>query len=51
VRPVGIVPVLRQETVPPRADLLRRSPSSVPSEALAPQDSEAQDDAAGMGAA
>jgi hypothetical protein len=48
VRFVGIVPLLRQQAVPPRAHMLRRRPGGVRLEALVPQEGQAQDAAAGM---
>src|ERR1700693_1266528 len=48
VRFVGIVPLLRQEALPPRAHMLRRRPGGVRLEALVPQEGEAQDAAERM---
>jgi hypothetical protein len=48
VRLAGIVPLLRQQAVPPGAHMLRRRPRGVPSEALVPQEGETQDAEAGM---
>jgi hypothetical protein len=48
VRLVGIVPLLRQQALPPGAHMLRRRPGSVRLEALVPQEGQAQDAAAGM---
>ena len=51
MRPRGIVPLLREEAMPPGANLLRRRPAGVPAKALEPGEGEAQDAAQGMGPA
>ena len=43
VRFAGIVPLLRQEALPPAAHMLRRRPGGVRLQALAPQEGQAQD--------
>src|SRR6202051_1908367 len=43
VRFAGIVPLLRQQAVPPAAHMLRRRPGGVRLEALVPQEGQAQD--------
>jgi len=48
VRFAGIVPLLRQEALPPGAHMLRRRPRGVRLEALVPQEGQAQDAAERM---
>ncbi len=48
VRFAGIVPLLRQEAVPPGAHMLRRRPRGVRLEALVPQEGQAEDAAERM---
>ena len=48
VRFAGIVPLLRQQAVPPAAHMLRRRPGGVRLEALVPQEGQAQDAAERM---